>query len=415
MKPFFTLIFLAIISLSFAQVVEDSVVMGPNYTNDVFYSLSNGEVSQYSGSSWTVAFYNSAMSAAIMINEARGVELYKVTDDVSQFSSIVDTVGIGSWTNLHDVDSTWAAYSAFEGASTGSQSNYGWGEYNFSTHIISASRIFMLKTIDNNYYKVMVVKKQTGAFTYRYASLDNAFDTTIVVNVPDYLYQSYAYLNMDNHSLQSREPNADNWDFVFMKYHTIFQGVGYYPVTGAVSKEGLLVAEVQDLPANADYSGVSFKGLKNVIGSDWKSFNQATNMYTLADSLTFFVKTTSNEIYKLYFTAFEGGGTGKIKFNKELIVSMVGIRDNKESFDLHSVYPNPTKGNAYLVFSTEQSEKIEVTVFSLLGNRVFNARTASNIGLNTIQIDLGNLESGVYLVQISDGTKTTTQKLILNK
>jgi len=414
MKQIFTLVFLALITFSFSQVIEDSVVMGPSYANDVFYSLSDGEVSQYSGSSWTVAFYNKSQSAAIMINEARGVELYKISDNISQFSTIMDTVGMSSWTQLHDVDSTWDAYSAFEGEATGSQSNYGWGEYNVSSHIISASRIFMLKTINNNYYKVMVVKKQTGAFTYRYASLDNTFDTTIVVNVPDYLYQSYAYLNMDNHSLQSREPDASNWDFVFTKYQTDYQGIAYYPVTGVVSREGLMIAEVLNLPANASYSGVLFKGLKNIIGSDWKTYDQSVNMFALSDSLTYFVRTTSNDIYKLYFTGFEGGGTGKIKFNKELVLS-VGIRENKGSFEMHSIYPNPSKGSAYLVFSTEQSKNIEINVFSMLGNRVYKANTATNVGLNTVQIDLGNLENGVYLVQISDGSQTTTQKLILNK
>lgn len=414
MKQLFTLVFLTFISLTFAQAVEDSIAMGPNYTNDVFYSLSNGEVSQYSGASWTVAFYNKAMSAAIMINEARGVELYIVTDDISQFASISDTVGLATWTQLHDVDTTWDAYSAFEGEATGSQSNYGWGEYNFSTHVISASRIFMLKTIDNNYYKVIVVKKETGAFTYRYASLDNSFDTTIVVNVPDYLNQSYAYLNMDNHTLQSREPDASDWDFVFTKYQTDYQGIAYYPVTGVVSNEGLLVAEVQELPANASYSGVVFKGLKNVIGSDWKTFDQANLVYLLEDTLTYFVRTATDEIYKLYFTAFEGGSTGKIKFNKELVAS-VGIRENRENFEMHSVYPNPSKGSAYLVFTTEKSENIEIKVFSMLGNQVYQASTATQNGLNSIQIDLGNAENGVYLVQVSNGLKTNTQKLVLNK
>ena len=414
MRKIFTLISIAFVSFAFAQEEEDSVVMGAGYTNDVYYSLANGEENQYSGSSWTVAFYNKAQSAAIMINEARGVELYKVSDDISEFPNITDTVGMSSWSQLHDVDTTWDAYSAFEAEATGSQSNYGWGEYNFSTHIIAASRVFMLKTIDNNYYKVMVVKKEAGVFTYRYASLDNAFDTTIVVNVPDYLYQSYAYLNMDNHSLQSREPNASDWDFVFTKYQVDYQGIAYYPVTGVVSNEGLQVARVQELPANADYIGQTFKGIKNMIGSDWKTFDQTLGTYTLDDSLTFFVRTSADEIYKLYFTAFEGSSTGKIKFNKEL-VGTVGIRDSKESFEMHSVYPNPTKGNAYLVFSTEQSENIEVRVFSMLGNQVYQAKTSTNSGLNTIQIDLTGVENGVYLVQVSNGSKTNTQKLILNK
>jgi hypothetical protein len=414
MKQIFTLILTCIIAFSFGQGVEDNVVMGPGYTNDLFYSLADGEVSQYSGSSWTVAFFNRSQSAAIKINAANGVELYKFSDDISQFSSITDTIGLSTRIQLHDADSTWDAYSAFEGEATGAISNYGWGEYDFNSHIVSASRLFILKTIENNYYKVMVVQKQTGTYTYRYASLDNTFDTTIVISVSDYLYQSYAYLNMDNHTLQSREPDASDWDFVFTKYQTNFQGVAYYPVTGVLSNEGLQVAEVIQLPTNADYTGNTFKGLKNVIGSDWKTYDQMNSVFALQDSLTYFIKTEANEIYKLYFTGFEGTSTGSVTFIKEL-VGTVGIRNNRENLEMHSIYPNPTQGSAYLVFSTEQVEDVQVSVFSVLGNLVYQAKTSTNMGLNTIQIDLGNVENGVYLVQVSDGLKTNTQRLLLNK
>lgn len=416
MNRIFTLFFLALSSLSFAQEIEDSVVMQANYTNDIFYSLKNGEVSTYSGASWTVAFYNKAQSAAIMVNGGRGVELWKVTEDVSQFASITDTTGLSTWTSLYDSDTTWDAYSAFEDEALNSQTNYGWGEYNFSTHIIEASRIFMLKTIENNYYKVIVVKKQTGAFTYRYASLDNSFDTTMVVNVPDYLNKSYAYLNMDNHTLQDREPVHSAWDLEFTKYMTDYQGLAYYPVTGVVSNEGVQIAEVKELPNNANYVGETFKGLKNIIGSDWKTFDQGTNMYNLSDSLTYFVRTENNAIYKLYFTAFEGGATGKIKFKKELLVegNPTAIREN-ENLDLHKIYPNPSAGNADIVFSTNGVEDISVKVYSLVGNLVYQASTSSNIGLNSIRIDLSHVDDGIYLVQVGNGTSTNTQKLIINK
>lgn len=414
MKRIFTLVFLVSFYFGFAQVIEDSVVMEPNYTNDIFYSLANGEVSTYSGASWTVAFYNSSMSAAIMINGGRGVELWNLSEDVTQFDNITDTSGLSSLTSLYDSDTTWDAYSAFEGDATGAQANYGWGEYNFSTHVISGTRIFMLKTIENTYYKVFVVKKETGAFTFRYASLDNSFDTTMVVNVPDYLNKSYAYLNMDNHTLQDREPNHSEWDFEFTKYITDYQGLAYYPVTGVVSNEGVQIAEVMELPNNANYAGQTYRGLKNVIGSDWKSFDQNTSTFNLADSLTYFVRTETDEIYKLFFTDFEGGATGKIKFTKELVGS-TGIRENNETIDLHKIYPNPTTGRANLIFSSESSERIDLRVFSLVGNVVYQASTSTNIGLNSIQIDLGQVDNGVYLVQIGNGNQITTQKLIVNK
>ena len=415
MKHIFTYLFISVVFSAFSQAIEDSVVMGPNHANDVFYSLENGEVSQYSGSSWTVAFFNRSQSAAIKINSGHGVELWKVTDDVTQFATITDTTGLSSWDQLYDSDSLWDAESAFESEDLGTQSNYGWGEYNFTSHVIQGSRIFVLKTINNTYYKVFVDKKQAGVFSYRYASLDNSFDTTMVVPVPDYLEKSYAYLNMDNHTLQDREPVDGDWDFEFTKYKIEFPGQGYYPVTGVVSNEGTLVAEVKELPNNADYTGKPFNDAKTVIGSDWKKYDQASSSYTLPDSLCYFVKTEANDIYKLYFTGFEGGSTGKINFEKELISTNVGIRDRANNLTVESIYPNPSTGAAYLVLSANANSKMEVRVFSMLGNIVYQANANANIGLNTFALQLDNVENGVYLVQVSDGVKTNTQKLIISK
>ena len=392
--------------------------MQPGYTNDVFYSLENGEVREYSGSSWTVAFYNSAMSAAIMINDGRGVELYKVTDDISQFANITDTIGLSTWTQLYGTDTTWSDGSAFEAASTGSQSNYGWGEYNFVSHVIAGSRIFMIKTIEDTYYKVFVVEKETGIFTYRYASLDNSFDTTMVINVPDFLNKSYAYLNMDNHTVQDREPSGDEWDFVFTRYVTNFQGLAYYPVTGVFSNEGVEVAEVNDIPANADYTGASFSGARNVIGDDWKSFDQMAMppQFVLNDSVTYYVRNKVGDIYKLYFTAFDGSSTGNVRFNKEKVASgTTSIRDNQPSVEVHTIYPNPTKGSADLVFSSEEKEKLNLRVYSLLGKLVINSEIVANLGLNSVRLNLNDVENGVYLVQLGKNNNTTTHKLIVNK
>lgn len=415
MNRYFTLLFLVIATLSFAQEVENSITMGPGYTNDIFYSLRDGQTGQYSSSSWTVAFYNSAMSAAIKINSGNGVALWKASDDVTQFASITDTSGISTWDQYFDNDSIWDAYSAFEQGSSGSQSSYGWGEYNFTSHVLEGVRIFVLKTIDNNYYKVYVEKKQAGVFTYRYASLDNSFDTTMIVPVPDYLEKSYAYLNMDNHTLQDREPVDAAWDFQFTKYSIDLPNFGYYPVTGVMSNEGVMIAEVRELPDNADYTNEVFRSGKTIIGSDWKEFNQPLNQFTLEENLTYFVKTKANEIYKLYFTDFEGSVSGNVKFMTEKVGTVNSIRDRKDNLQVESVYPNPTSGAAYLVLSADKNTTMQVQVFSMLGKVVYQANTAVSAGLNTFALQLQDVETGIYLVQVSDGFKTNTQKLVITK
>jgi hypothetical protein len=219
---------------------------------------------------------------------------------------------------------------------------------------------------------------------------------------------------MDNHTLQDREPNHSEWDLLFTKYSADL-GFAYYPVTGVVSNEGIEVAEIKELPNNASYTAQDFNPSKTVIGSDWKTFDTIANTYNLQDSLTYFVQTENGDVYKLHLTAFEGSSSGKIKFNKELVsTGPTGIQSSNEVLCLHSIYPNPSIGSADIVFSNTRKENINIRVYNLVGNLVYQANADSNIGLNSFRINLEFVENGVYLVQIDNGFFVKTQKLVIN-
>ncbi|MCB0539111.1 MAG: T9SS type A sorting domain-containing protein [Bacteroidetes bacterium] len=413
---FWFILFIGFYSLS-AQVVEDSVIMGPNYTNDVFYSLSSGNTTEVGGADWTVAFYNESISAAIMINSGRGVKLYRVSDDISTFSDVLDTANLSNWDELYDDYSTWSEFSAFEDMSTTSSSNYGWGEYNSANHQVTASRIFVIQTVNGDFYKVMVVSKITGTFTYRYATLDNSIDTTLTITPADYLNTNYAYLNMDNHTLLNLEPNNTTWDLVFKKYNAQYSPTVHYPVTGVLNNFGVEIAKVENLPnSEASYDGLVLSPDRNTIGWDWKSFNNTTYTYDLTDSLTYFVKTIDNKIYKLYFTEFAGGSTGVIKFNKEEIAQDTTNINDINSIVNYTIYPNPTKGQIELVLDLNANENLQIAVSDMFGRTVYQSNSINaNAGLNAYRLDLSNNTAGVYLIQLSNGKNITTQKVILNK
>lgn len=422
------LFFLAILFLGFtatAQVVEDSVEMGPNYTSDVFYSLTTGTKTHVGGADWTVGFYNEAISAAIMINSGRGVNLYKYSDNIVDFSTIIDTTGnINTWTKLYDDPEKWDANSAFEGEPTSSTSNYGWGNYSGPpNHAVTASRIFVIETQGGNMYKVMVVDKTNGTFTYRYAALDNSFDTTIVVTPADYLNKNYVYLNMDNHTLLDFEPNNTAWDLQFTRYRDFLPSYGIEDVTtGALINEGIEVIAITNLPsADAEITIADtglFTGLKNSVGHYWKDldFSQPgpPQWYTF-DSTTYFIKNIDGNIYKLYFTHFGGQSNGKINFKTEQIQLETGI-NNIESVISYTVYPNPTKGQVELVLDLKANEDLQIAVSDMFGRTVYQSSTLNaNAGLNAYKIDLGNQTNGVYVVQLSNGKSVTTKKILLNK
>ncbi len=70
-----------------------------------------------------------------------------------------------------------------------------------------------------------------------------------------------------------------------------------------------------------------------------------------------------------------------------------------------SIFPNPIKDN-YLNIRTNTALKIEI--FNVLGKRVISDEVNSNKNY----LNLSDLNSGIYLIKISNGNQTITKKLI---
>ncbi|NDP26072.1 MAG: T9SS type A sorting domain-containing protein [Flavobacterium sp.] len=90
-----------------------------------------------------------------------------------------------------------------------------------------------------------------------------------------------------------------------------------------------------------------------------------------------------------------------------------GIPLKTPSFDLKnqiSVYPNPTNGIVQLDSKTSLIK--EATVYDLLGKQVYKSNFSA---LNSANLDLKTLETGVYLLKVtSDAGKIETMKIMKN-
>lgn len=75
-------------------------------------------------------------------------------------------------------------------------------------------------------------------------------------------------------------------------------------------------------------------------------------------------------------------------------------------FSDFKMYPNPSNGN----FSIDNSNKaFSVEIYNVLGQKVFEIKNADGSNLSVT-----NLNKGVYLVKITDDTKSLIKKLIIN-
>ena len=82
------------------------------------------------------------------------------------------------------------------------------------------------------------------------------------------------------------------------------------------------------------------------------------------------------------------------------------LSQTKDGF---KIYPNPVKDRIFFK-NPEASNGVEITFYDVLGKLV----KRNSIDSNTLQsgIDVSRLKRGVYLVQIDNGERSFTQKLI---
>ena len=77
--------------------------------------------------------------------------------------------------------------------------------------------------------------------------------------------------------------------------------------------------------------------------------------------------------------------------------------DDQNQLDI-SIYPNPTSDIVYIGGNYTQ---LKVVVYDILGKQVMNKPITNHI-------DISQLDKGVYILQLSDGVKLTTQRILKN-
>ncbi|WP_306350501.1 reprolysin-like metallopeptidase [Flavobacterium sp. '19STA2R22 D10 B1'] len=85
-----------------------------------------------------------------------------------------------------------------------------------------------------------------------------------------------------------------------------------------------------------------------------------------------------------------------------------------ESFKLQNfvIYPNPNKGNFTVQFDSASNNEIKVNVHDIQGRQVF-AKSYQNTGVFNQNLELKNIQSGVYLVTVQDGARKEVKKIVV--
>ncbi|MBL57103.1 MAG: hypothetical protein CMP61_07950 [Flavobacteriales bacterium] len=409
MKKITLLISSALTVFGLNAQITDTVSLGAEYVNDVYYSLENNEVKTVERD-WDIAFQVSGMSSTIRINGASGTELYNYPNgDISHWSSI-DTSGISSWTKYYNSDSSWSK-GAFSQTSSG-MFDLGWGIYNMSTHYVTGDSLFIIKLSNLEYKKLWIDRLASGVYYFKYSDLDGSNEVLDTLKKDDYINKNFGYYSIQNEVEIDREPDNTSWDLVFTKYGKAITPSYYMGVTGVLGNDGVSVNEVSGIHnEDADTLNTSFSNSISVIGYDWKTYDYLTRQYSANDSLTYFIKAKDSQLWKLVFTGFGGSSSGNFYFTKEKITSSVGTQE----LNISSVgtFPNPASNLLNIVFDQKNADESKIDIYNISGVKIYSNTIQGHRGINTLKLNVDNYASGLYMINISSQGGSILSKIMV--
>lgn len=93
----------------------------------------------------------------------------------------------------------------------------------------------------------------------------------------------------------------------------------------------------------------------------------------------------------------------------------IGIEEN-EVINSLSIYPNPSKGLSTLNIDLERTSEVNISIYNSLGELVIsNKKHNLSVGKTSLNLDLSNLNNGIYYANISINGKSVVKQVSLIK
>jgi hypothetical protein len=411
MKRLFTALFCSLSLCSFAQ--SDSVSLGAGANNMVFYNLSSGAQSSAPNNDWHLAFaaryisgftyQSTSQAAAIRINEAYGLKLYRCPNqNLAQFATL-DTTGWQSWQQMHNPDTSWTIGAFNINRNESDQFNYGWGEYNQGDHnIYGDSSVYLIQLPDGSFKKFAILTLIFDQyFNVQYSNLDNtAFDTLDIPKAP-YNGKNFVYLNLNTNALLDKEPPLSDWDFMALRYTNNYDSSNVTKDIGILTKDvdNVYVATGADAQQNC-YNGTAYANEINLIGHSW----MGAPADTVIPAQAYFVSGPSGT-YKLAITGFGGAATGMIDFTDGICTQTTsGISQLSASGMNVSVYPVPASDQINLKVNSTVEINATIELLDMTGRTIISQNGNMMIGENNYAFNLSTIQPGNYIIAITTAT-----------
>jgi hypothetical protein len=182
--------------------------------------------------------------------------------------------------------------------------------------------------------------------------------------------------------------NPSTMDYVMAKQFTVAPAADYSSTDLTISFY-LTEAEIAAWETATGNTRTSLRVLKNT------TVGTGTSLDVFGDGW----KITAN---------FADGLGGNYQFGTQ--DSTVGVKEYV--FNSFVIYPNPSDGIFNIQLESSNSEEALIQLFDIRG-RLINQQSIGNQSTIQKQVDFGNVSEGVYLMKVTKGNESGTQKLVI--
>ncbi len=106
----------------------------------------------------------------------------------------------------------------------------------------------------------------------------------------------------------------------------------------------------------------------------------------------------------------ENGHDGEVEDYTVNVMSPLSVDDF--NLDGLAIFPNPNNGSFNLKLNNSLTNEVIINVFDIRGRRVFYKRYNNSENFNEV-INIGAVQSGIYMLRISDGVNKQTRKIVV--
>src|SRR6185436_3336191 len=152
-----------------------------------------------------------------------------------------------------------------------------------------------------------------------------------------------------------------------------------------------------------------------------KNTTLASSVHGGLTNETIIYNTSVTGNYKVKVNGSGGANNANVCYSLVVQISSTPFRTSpddvteSEVSDILSVYPNPAQDVLNIKFISSKDGAVQLRIIDMIGKTVLSSTRNSVNGSNLYQLNLSDLNKGIYFIEVNNGIENRIQKIILSK